>query len=444
MTRIRTLVAGAAVVAIVIAVGVVFFVGGGTQDKKLTAYFSRTVGLYHGNDVDIRGVKVGKVTDIKPAGKRVKVTMTYDGDETLPKDVHAVLVPPQIVSPRYIALTPVYKGGAKLADGATLSMKKTATPLELDQIFRNTNDLLTALGPNGANKNGALSKLVDVGAANLKGNGKQLHDTLAGFADAVATLSHNRKNLFGTVTALQKFTTTLANSDQGVRRINGQLADVATYLSGERKELGEALANLATALGQVHGFVKDNRKTLTTDISKLNHVTNAVLSKKKSLVSFLDVAPLALLNLGLLYDPNNFTLDTRAVNLVELPKLLRQTICNQLDPTALNSISPALAKAVGKLKPKKRCQAIIDGLVAPILNGGGVQKVVKNLVKDLQKGLPIGGSGGNPLGGLIGDLNPNAGSGGSGAGGTSNPTKTSGAGLSGSKLLQSSLGRLAP
>ncbi len=441
MTRLRSLVAAAAVIAIAVAVGAVLVVNGGTSDKHLTAYFNRTVGLYLGNDVDIRGVKIGKVTDIAPAGKKVRVTMSYDGDETLPKNVHAVLVPPRIVSPRYIQLTPVYTSGPKLADGATLGLAKTATPLELDQIFRNTNKLLTALGPNGANKNGALQRLVDVGAKNLGGNGKQLHDTLASFADAVATLSDNRHNLFGTVRSLQKFTTTLASSDSGVRRINSQLADVGTYLSGERKELAAALANLSTALSQVHSFVKDNRAELTTDISKLNDVTNAVLSKKKSLKEFLDVSPLALFNLALLYDPNNFTLDTRAVNTVELPKLLRQTICNQLDPTALAQF-PRLEKLLQGLKPEKRCQALIDGLVAPILRNGTtvkIQKLVQSLLDKLTSGSPLrsllgrekqsstGGAGsGGPLGGL-GSLG-----------------QASGAGLSGPSLLHSSLGVPSP
>ena len=283
--------------------------GGGTM--HLTAYFTRTIGLYEGNDVRILGIKVGKIDTLTVRGDRVEADLEYDGKYPLPADVKAVVVPPSVVSDRYIQLTPAYTDGPTLPDGATLGTDRTAVPLEFDEIFRNLDQLNRALGPEGANKHGALRRLVDVSARNLKGNGAALNGALKQFSAAVSTLSGGRGDLFATVRQLQRFTTMLARNDGGIRQLNTNLAKVGDQLSGERQELGAALANLSTALQLVDSFVSDNRQQLTGDIHQLTDVTSVLAKEKASLKEIVDMAPFALSNLALAYDPRAHTLDTR-------------------------------------------------------------------------------------------------------------------------------------
>lgn len=304
----------AAVVVAVVAIGggaaVAFAGGGGTLHA--TAFFDKTIGLYQGNDVRILGVKVGNVTKITPEGDRVRVEMAVDDKYKVPADAGAVIIPPSIVSDRYVELTPVYRGGPRLADHAVIPESRTRTPLELDEIFGNLDELNRALGPNGANAHGALSTLTDVSAANLgNGNGDRLHDALSAFSRAIQTLSDNRGDLFGTLTNLQRFTTNLAEHDSSVRQVNDDLAQVATILDDNRGELDAALRNLAVALGQVGQFVRGNRAALTTDVSQLAAVTNVLVKEKRALTEVLDDAPLGLQNLTLAYNPTYHTLDSR-------------------------------------------------------------------------------------------------------------------------------------
>jgi phospholipid/cholesterol/gamma-HCH transport system substrate-binding protein len=312
----------AVVVLLIVAVTVAVTTGGG-KTYHLTAYFTRTVGLYTGNDVRIMGVKVGKIESITPVGPQVKVVMAYDGDDRVPLHAKAVVVTPSIVSDRYVQLTPGYVSGPTLPDNATLGCApgatndsecaaQTAVPLELDEIFSNINTLDEALGPNGANKHGALSQLVKISAKNLKGNGKAFNEAFRNFSAAISTLAGSRGDLFGTIDSLQKFTTTLANDNGGVIALNRNLAKVGTQLAGERKDLGAALANLATALTSVQSFVADNRASLTTDIHSLAKVTDVLSKEQEAITQFTDLAPLALSNLSLAYDPAAQTLDTKA------------------------------------------------------------------------------------------------------------------------------------
>jgi phospholipid/cholesterol/gamma-HCH transport system substrate-binding protein len=280
-------------------------------ERRLVAHFARVVGVHPGSDVRVLGVHIGRVVAVEPEGRTVRVEMRYDRDWRVPAGAQAVIVPPSVVSDRYVQLTPAYGGGPALADGAELPVERTAAPMEIDDIYRALDDFNRALGPRGANADGALTDLLAAGRANLEGNGAALGETLDGLSRALGTLSDGRQDLFGTVGNLQEFTTALARSDQQVRSFNVRLAGVAQQLAGERDELAAALRNLATALADVTTFVKQNRTALVSNVDALADVTGILVRQQRSLVEILDVAPLALSNLNLAYNPRSGTLDTR-------------------------------------------------------------------------------------------------------------------------------------
>jgi phospholipid/cholesterol/gamma-HCH transport system substrate-binding protein len=308
--RWRTWVAAGTGLALVAGAGVAVWQTR-TPTRRLTANFQKAVGIHEGSDVRVLGVRVGSVSAVKPEGRTVRIEMRYDPQYTIPADAQAVIVPPSVVSDRYVQLTPAYTGGASLADGAELAVSRTAVPLEIDDIYRSLDEFNKALGPDGANANGALTNLLATGRANLSGNGQNLHDTLDGLSKALTTLSDGRQDLFGSVANLQRFTTALAQSDQQVRQFNQQLAGVSEQLAGERDELATALHSLAVALAQVTAFVRDNREQLKSNVAGLTDVTGILVRQQRAIIDILDVTPLALSNLNLVYNGRSGTLDTR-------------------------------------------------------------------------------------------------------------------------------------
>jgi len=300
------------VIAILVVVAAVTVFGGGSSQKTLTAYFPRTVSLYEGSDVRILGVAIGTVDEVTPEGTRVKVVMSYDEDVEVPSKAQAVIISPAIVGDRYVQLTPAYKGGDVLEDDAQIDMGNTAVPLELDQIYSSIDKLTVALGPNGANSDGALTDLLETTAANFGGQGEQFNQTIKNFGRLSETLDNNKEELFGSAAELQKFITKLAENDTTVRRFNDSIGQVSTLLSDERDDLAQALKFLATALDEVGGFVEENRTVLGQNIRGLNRVAKVLVKQRESLSETLRVAPLALNNLQLTYNPDTGTLDTNA------------------------------------------------------------------------------------------------------------------------------------
>ncbi|MFF0724789.1 MCE family protein [Streptomyces sp. NPDC004134] len=289
----------------------------GPDGKAVTAYFDSGVGLYGGSDLRILGVKVGTVDSVEPEGDRVRVELTLDHGVQAPADVQAAVIAPSVVSGRYVQLSPPYSGGPELADGDEIPVERTATPVEIDELYASLTDLSDALGPDGANATGELSKLLETGARNLEGNGKEIGDSIDRFGDATQTLSGRSGDLFGTIENLQSFTTMLKENDQHVRDAERQLADVGTFLAEDKDELAAALEELGKALGRVQGFIKDNRGRLKANVDKLADLTRILVDNRASLAEAMDSAPLATDNLLRAYNPGKRTIDGRG-NLNEL------------------------------------------------------------------------------------------------------------------------------
>lgn len=365
---------------------------------RVTAYFNQAVGLYAGSDVRVLGLPIGTITKVVPQGDRVRVDMDIDDSYKVPADAKAVILAPSLVSDRYVQFAPAYDKGPTMKDGAVVPLKDTATPVELDAVYGALDQLGKSLGPNGANKDGALSDLIDVGAANLKGNGEQLNQTLSGFSQAVKTLADNRNNLFDSVDNLQTFTSALAQIDAQVGEFNQNLAAVAAQLADERTALAQAVTLLNSALADVATFIQQNTALLTTNVNRLADVTLSLVQQRDALATVLETAPAALGNLSHAYNPDFGTLDTRDNSLgsanaeVVVCEILQQTGRLQLQGVDLSNLTQLLSLPH------------TDQICARLLSGdanadGKLDDLNNNGVPDLQElltGIFGGGSGASP------------------------------------------------
>ena len=327
----------------------------GSDQKMLEASFPRTVSIYEGSEVRVLGVPVGTITAVEPAGTTVKVTMEYDPAVKVPADVKAAVIAPSVVGDRYIQLTPVYEKGAVLEDGAKLGTDRTAIPLELDQIYQSLDDIAVALGPDGANKEGALTRLLQTTAENFGGQGEQFNETIRNLSRFTSTLDNNKDALFDTAREIEVFVNALEENDQTVRDFNDSLAGASAVLEGERDDLAEALRNLGTATEQVSSFVKENEDALSENIKGLVRLTDIFVRQRAALDETLSAAPAALSNLSHTYNPATGTLDTRANlgdNITALETDPALTLCSFVTPVdADGELCDRFVDALGRAAP---------------------------------------------------------------------------------------------
>ena len=317
------------VVLALIAAVILVFTRNGTE-RTLTVDFPRTNSLYKGSDVRVLGVPVGEVTELKAKGDHVEVSLKYETDVRLPSDVKAVIISPAIVGDRFVQLAPAYSGGAVLPDNAKLGIDRSEVPVELDEIFKSLDDLNIALGPKGANKDGAFSSLIEDTARQLDGQGQQLNETLSNFAKLSTTLSNNKEELFGSVREIEQFVQLLRRNDSSVRSFFDSTARVSRVLEGERDDLAKTLEFLSKALIDVRKLVKDNRTTLRNNIDNLQSLAEVLARHNEDIEHTLIDAPIALGNLGIAGGSSKTgTLDARS----DLAKLFES-----IEPTDLPGI----------------------------------------------------------------------------------------------------------
>ncbi|MDQ2796312.1 MAG: MCE family protein, partial [Actinomycetota bacterium] len=300
--RLLRVVALLAVLGVVVALGIKVF-GPDNGTTELTVDFTRSTGLYSGDDVRVLGVKVGQVESINPDRDGVRVKISLDDGIAVPPGAEAAIVAPNLVTSRFVQITPAWVSGPKMPAGATIPVSRTAVPIEWDEVKTQLTRLAGSLAPTTTDEKGALGGAVGTADANLTGTAQQLHTMLGQLSRASGTLASNRGDLFGTVRGLASFVQNLVRSDKSVRSFSQQLADVSNLLDDNKSQLGAALSQLDDAMGKVTSFVKDNRTSLRTSIKSLSTLTTTLAGKQYQLAELLHVAPTALDNFYNIVDP---------------------------------------------------------------------------------------------------------------------------------------------
>jgi phospholipid/cholesterol/gamma-HCH transport system substrate-binding protein len=294
------------VVALLATGGVVVFQTTRSDTRTVSATFSRTTSLYEGAAVKVLGVEVGRVDSIRVDGTAVDVGMSVDNDVDLPSNVTALIVPPSIVGDRFVQLAPAYTEGQKLADGAHLGLDRTDVPMELEDTYDGLNKISAALGPRGADRDGAFSRLISASAKGLKGNGQLWNSTLTDLADAMGTLAASSDDFNGMVGNLGTTTHTLAGNDRTVRALVDTLAQVGSHLNGQGDDLTEAVRRLRISLKQVGSFTKANRGEIERTVGRLRSLSGQLAKHEHRLDEELAIAPLGLTGLLRSYVAQNW------------------------------------------------------------------------------------------------------------------------------------------
>lgn len=301
----RTISRLSAVTAVVLALAtVVALLSWHRSPRSYVLDFATAKSLYVGNSVEVLGVKVGEVKSIDARPDRVRVTVEVDAHQKIPANAKAAIVSPSLVPVRTISLVPAYTGGAVLSDGGVIPESRTAVPAEWDDIKTQLVRLEKAVGPDGANRRGAVGHLLDATAANLDGEGGEINRTIKDMSEAMATLSDNRGDIFATVRNLQVFTAALESSDSQVDRFNRRLADVADLLADNRGDIATVLEDLDRTFRILRAFIADNRGSTTRALEGLADTVGLLSRNRQKVADILQAAPTTLSNFYNIYDPD--------------------------------------------------------------------------------------------------------------------------------------------
>jgi phospholipid/cholesterol/gamma-HCH transport system substrate-binding protein len=200
-------------------------------ERSYNAQFTDVSGLHNGDLVRIAGVEVGKVRgiSIRP-DNTVLVGFNADDSVVLTKGSRAVIRYDNLIGGRYLAVEEGTGSTQVLAPGQTIPVGQTSPALDLDALIGGFRPLFRALDPDQVN---ALSGQL-----------------IAAFQGQGATIN----SFFRNASAL---TNTLADRDQLVEQVIGNLNVVLGSLGDQNTQFAKAIDSLSQLIGTLAGHKQE-------------------------------------------------------------------------------------------------------------------------------------------------------------------------------------------
>ncbi|MDP9164831.1 MAG: virulence factor Mce family protein [Actinomycetota bacterium] len=267
---VRTGIFGIALVACLVLVsfgytGLPFW----PQGKNYEAYFTDAGGITPGNDVNVSGIKVGKVSAVELSGASALVKFTVDrkvrvGDQSL-----VAIKTDTVLGQKSLAVTPKGAGNTTM-----VPLGRTTTPYTLNTALQDLGQ--TAGDLDKPRFEMALQTLTDT----LHDATPQLRGALDGVAGLSRSLNKRDEALEQLLARAKKVSDTLAQRAGQVNQLitDGNLLFAA--LDEKRQALSDLIGGIQAVSEQLSGFVGDNKREFGPALQKLNAVLDNLLERR--------------------------------------------------------------------------------------------------------------------------------------------------------------------
>lgn len=217
--------------------------------KKVIPYCAimpDAIGLYQGNDVTQRGVKVGSVTGIRPDGTGVRVDFDVDAAHSLRGDVTAATASNTIVADRNLAVQGT-KNGAEW--DARRCVTKTVTPKSITQTTNAITKVADELqgGTDAAEHNSVQRALAAFDQATT-GVGPQVNDTIRKLGAALQSPDASIGHIGALIDALTELSQSVAGGWGNLREMLNGFAPVLQEVNNVWGQVVQVVDSLLTIL----------------------------------------------------------------------------------------------------------------------------------------------------------------------------------------------------
>ncbi|MBU9763148.1 virulence factor Mce family protein [Mycobacterium sp. TNTM28] len=270
-TALRTGIFGIVLVACVVLVsfgytGLPFF----PQGKPYEAYFSDAGGIDPGNDVNVSGITVGKVTGVALAGDTAKVSFTVDRNVKVGDQSLVAIKTDTVLGQKSLSVTPKGAGSSTV-----IPLGRTTTPYTLNTALQDLGQNVGELDKPRFEQ--ALQTLTDT----LRDATPQLRGALDGVANLSRSINKRDEALEGLLGHAKRVSDLLAARAGQVNQLVTDGNQLFAALDERRQALSNLIAGIDDVSRQLSGFVADNRREFKPALEKLNLVMDNLLERRE-------------------------------------------------------------------------------------------------------------------------------------------------------------------
>ncbi|WP_327095177.1 MCE family protein [Nocardia vinacea] len=245
-----------------------------------TAYFADAGGLVPGDNVQVAGVRTGRVEQVKLDGAKVYVRFTLDEGIVLGNKTSAAIKTNTVLGRKSLEVTPAGSGSTRTND--TIPLDRTTSPYSLTDALGDLTNTVKGLDMDQVNRT------LDALSTTFADTPAPLRSALDGVTQLSRSLNTRDKALTELLGRAQNVTKVLADRSN---QINALLVD-GNELLGELDRRRGALSQLIVYINglaqQLTGLVNDNEAQLKPTLDRLNSVLALLQSNKDNLSKALD------------------------------------------------------------------------------------------------------------------------------------------------------------
>ncbi|MGN2639842.1 MlaD family protein [Nocardia takedensis] len=236
-------------------------------------------GLLPGQDVTLRGVRVGRVESVEVAGDRVVAVAAIEQRVRIPVAGQVRAAALSAAGEQYLDFLPSSGAGPYLADGAVITADRTSTPVPLSDMLESLSATLVQIDPV---RLAAISRELGVGQAGpdklatIIDGGTFLISTLDSVLPQTVSLLHNSRVVMNTL-------------DDGQDALRATGADLSATLAGVSAMTGgyeQLLARTPPMLAGFDAVLAENSPTMVQLLGNLVTISQVAYSRIPALNEF--------------------------------------------------------------------------------------------------------------------------------------------------------------
>ncbi|TYL49610.1 MCE family protein [Nocardioides sp. BGMRC 2183] len=247
----------------------------GFKGTTYYAEFSDASGIHKGNVVQVGGIRVGRVTDVRLQDSKVLVKFEIDGDAEVGKQSTASIDVYNLLGEKYLKLVPAGEG--ELAAGGTIPVERTESAYDIVGAFGDLTETTEAIDTD------QLVEALDVVSDTVDEAAPEIQSSFEGIARLSRTVASRDEQLQTLLDSSAEVSKVLSARSEDIVGLMKNSDLVFQELQKRRRAVHDLLVNARTMARELNGVATDNAEQIGPALEEVDTLTTMLVDKKKQL-----------------------------------------------------------------------------------------------------------------------------------------------------------------